>query len=157
VLPNFSPRAQTLQEMHLPQTQAIRPLLRLASSAAKHPVISNGQSLTQASYLPSTSFHSPLRTLPISLSSRCLSLTLTPLSGACFTLHMLVIIYPRRGLNSARSRRTLPAPMGVEQELALPGKPPRRRLYGRRLERATRTVWNGSYYVLLSISSTTKS
>jgi len=144
VLPNYSlPAKIKAKQRHLTRvTPALRPL---ASSDARLLGTSNGPLRTRVSFplYTSSPFHPPI--LQISLSSRSPSQTHTPHSGACSTLPMLGITYPRSGSSLERYRRILLVPMAEAQGSASLAKHRRRRLCGRPWERETRTVWNGSF------------
>ena len=122
-------------------------------SAAKPLVTSNGPSLTLVLFLLSINFPSHRQIPPIFPFSKYQSQIQMLLSGACFTLLMLVIIYHLNVSNLAKYRRT----PRVQTEEALAsvsqGKHQKKRLFGRPLERVTKIALNGSSSAQLSISS----
>ena len=144
---------QRNRERLLLQIRVIPLLLHHGSSAAKPLVTSNGPSLTLVLFLLSINFLSHPQIPPIFPFSKYQSQIQMLLSGACFTLPMLVIIYPLNVLNSAKYRRT----PRVQTEEALAsvsqGKLQKKRLFGRPLGRVTKIALNGSSFVQLSISS----
>jgi hypothetical protein len=66
---------------------------------------------------------------------------------------MLVIIYHLSVLNSEKYRRTPQGPTEEVHASVSQAKHLKKRLFGRLWERVMKIVWNGSYYVQLSISS----
>ena len=123
------------------------------SSAAKPLVTSSGPSLTLVLFLLSINFLSHPQIPPTFLFSKYQSQIQMLLSGACFTLPMLVTIYHLNVLNLAKYRRT----PRVQTEAALAsvsqGNHQKKKLFGRLLGRVTKIALNGSSSVQLSISS----
>lgn len=145
--------AQRNQERLLLQIRVIPPLLPHVSSAAKPLVTSNGPSLTLVLFLLSINFLSHRQIPQIFPFSKYQSQIQMLLSGACFTLPMLVIIFHLNVLNLAKYRR-IPRVQTVEALASVSqAKHQKKRLFGRLLGRVTKIALNGSFSVQLLISS----
>ena len=144
---------QRNQERLLLQIPVIPLLLPHVSSAAKLLVTSSGPSLTLVLFLLSINFLSHLQIPQIFLFSKYQNQIRMLLSGACFTLPMLVIIYHLNVLNSAKYRRIPRVQMEEVLASVSQGKHQKKRLFGRLLGRVTKIALNGSSSVRLSISS----